>query len=50
MKVKIKMVMANTVTRRNPVAAALATGQFRAKVVPNKRAYRRRDRNTKSWE
>lgn len=50
MKAKIKMVLENTVTRRNPVAASLAAGQFRPKVVPNKRAYRRRDRNTKNWE
>ena len=50
MKTKIKLVLANTVTQRNPVAASLSAGQFRKQVVGSKKAYRRRDRNNKGWE
>lgn len=45
MKARIKLVLENTVARRNPVAASLSAGQFRNKVVRSKRAYKRNPRN-----
>ena len=50
-KERIKLTMAYTVARRNPVAVELRRdGQFRSRVINGKRAYRRRDRNNKGWE
>lgn len=50
MKEAIRFTADNTVTKRNPVAAALRLGQFRKQVVRSKKAYARRDRNRKDWE
>ena len=50
MKTTVKLVMENTVARRNPVAASLRAGQFRKQVVRSKKSYTRRDRNNKGWE
>lgn len=50
MKTTVKLVLANTVTRRNPVAASLRDGQFRKQIVRSKKGYTRRDRNNRGWE
>lgn len=50
MKQTVKLVMENTVARRNPVAASLSAACFRKQVVRNKKAYTRRGRNNKGWE
>jgi hypothetical protein len=51
MKQIVKMVLSNTAAQRNPVAAALSSGQFRRQVVRSKKSYARRDRNNrKDWE
>jgi hypothetical protein len=50
MKTSVKLVLANTVARRNPIAASLSAGQFRKQVVRSKKNYRRRDRSNKGWE
>lgn len=50
MKEAIRFTAENTVTKRNPVAAALRQGQFRRQVVRSKKTYTRQDRNRKDWE
>jgi hypothetical protein len=50
MKTAIRITAENTVTKRNPVAAALRLGQFRRRVVRSKKDYVRNDRNRKDWE
>ena len=50
MKQAVKLVLENTVTRRNPVAASLSAACFRKQVVRNKKAYARKGRNNKGLE
>ncbi len=50
MKTTVKLVLENTVARRNPIAAALCAGQFRKRVVRSKKAYTRKGRRGSSSE
>jgi hypothetical protein len=50
MKQMVKLVLENTVSRRNPMAAALSEGQFRKRIVRSKKVYARKGRNNKGWE
>lgn len=50
MKQNVKLVMANTVARRNPMAASLSAACFRKQVIRSKKVYARKGRNSKGWE